>query len=71
MELAVVAVQAIKELDTVVAVIELSARVFHRKERLVGSCLMKSDPAHGAALAVLTATNRLLPLMGGGTDHPS
>jgi hypothetical protein len=71
MDLVVLANRAIKELDTVLAVVELSSRVPSLKERLVGSCLMKSYPCRGAALAVLSATNRLLPLIARGADRLS
>ncbi len=58
--LEVLAVKAIEGFDTVIVVVSLSSRVEDRTERLVGSCLIKGDPARGAVLAVLSATNRLL-----------
>ena len=46
--------------ETVLVIVSLSDRVDHRSEHLVGSCLIKESAARGAALAVLSATNRLL-----------
>ena len=58
--LEVLAVKAIEGFDTVITVVSLAAPVEDLAERLVGSCLIKDQPARGAALAVLSATNRLL-----------
>jgi hypothetical protein len=59
-ELTILAVKALTTLETVLVVVSLSSRVDQRSERLVGSCLIKEQPARGAVLAVLDATNRLL-----------
>jgi len=40
--------------------VQLSNPAKKLSERLVGSCLMKDQPPRGAALAVLTATNRMM-----------
>jgi hypothetical protein len=58
--LTVLNVKALETLETVLVIVSLSSSVDNRSERLVGSCLIKEDPARGAALAVLSATNRLL-----------
>ncbi len=59
-ELKVLAVKAIEGFDTIIVVVSLGSRVQNQTERLVGSCLIKGQPARGAVLAVLSATNRLL-----------
>jgi len=61
-ELTVLAVKALTTLETVLVVVSLSSRIDQRSERLVGSCLIKEQPARGAVLAVLDATNRLLSI---------
>jgi len=58
--LAVLTVKTVETLETVLVIVSLSSRLDNRAERLVGSCLIKENPARGAALAVLSATNRLL-----------
>jgi hypothetical protein len=58
--LEVLAVKAIDSFDTIIVIVSLSGVLDAQAERLVGSCLIKGDPARGAVLAVLTATNRLL-----------
>lgn len=58
--LKVLGVKAVETFDTVLVIVSLSSRVDQRTERLVGSCLIKELAARGAALAVLSATNRLL-----------
>ena len=58
--LTVLSVKAIETFNTVLVIVSLSSHVDHRAERLVGSCLIKERAARGAALAVLSATNRLL-----------
>jgi hypothetical protein len=58
--LTVLSVKALETFDTVLVIVSLSSRVDDRAERLVGSCLIKERAARGAALAVLSATNRLL-----------
>jgi hypothetical protein len=52
-------VKAVRAFDATVVIVSLSARA-KEATRLVGSCLTEVDPARGAALAVLNATNRLL-----------
>jgi len=59
-ELRVLAVKAIEGFDTIIVVVSLGSRVQDQTERQVGSCLIKGQPARGAVLAVLSATNRLL-----------
>jgi hypothetical protein len=58
--LTVLTVKAVETMETVLVIVSLSGRVDQRSERLVGSCLIKESAARGAALAVLSATNRLL-----------
>ena len=58
--LTVLTVKALETFETVLVIVSLSGSVDHRSERLVGSCLIKESAARGAALAVLSATNRLL-----------
>ena len=60
--LTVLSVKAIETFNTVLVIVSLSSHVDHRAERLVGSCLIKERAARGAALAVLSATNRLLSI---------
>lgn len=60
--LTVLGVKAIETLSTVLVIVSLSSHVDHQAERLVGSCLIKERAARGAALAVLSATNRLLSI---------
>jgi hypothetical protein len=52
-------VKAVRAFDATVVIVSLSVRG-EQTIRLVGSCLTETDPARGAALAVLNATNRLL-----------
>jgi hypothetical protein len=52
-------VKTVRAFDATVVIVSLSARA-EQTTRLVGSCLTETDPARGAALAVLNATNRLL-----------
>jgi len=58
--LTVLSVKALKKLETILVVVSLSSHLDHRSERLVGSVLTRESPARAAALAVLSATNRLL-----------
>jgi hypothetical protein len=60
--LTVLSVKALKKLETILVVVSLSGRLDSGSERLVGSVLTKEDPARAAALAVLSATNRLLSI---------
>lgn len=57
----VLAVKSLETFDTVLVVVSLSSTVGDLTERLVGASLLRArDPAHGAVLAVLDATNRLV-----------
>lgn len=59
--LEVLAVKAIEAFDTIIVVVSLSSRIDSLAERLVGACLIRGrEPARGAVLAVLDATNRLI-----------
>jgi len=53
-------VKAVRAFDTVVIIVALSARHGDRVQRLVGSYLATEEPQKGAAVAVLSATNRFL-----------
>jgi hypothetical protein len=62
--LTVLAVKLVETVDTVLVIVSLSSRGDQDGERLVGSCLVKERPDRSAALAVLSATNRLVgPLL--------
>jgi hypothetical protein len=52
-------VKTVRAFDATVVIVSLTARA-EQTTRLIGSCLTETDPARGAALAVLNATNRLL-----------
>jgi hypothetical protein len=56
----VLGVKAVRAFDATVVIVSLSARSADALSRLVGSNLTQADPARGAAVAVLNATNRLL-----------
>ncbi len=56
----VLGVKAVRAFDATVVIVSLSAKTGASTSRLVGSYLTETDPARGAALAVLNATNRLL-----------
>ncbi len=58
--LTVLTVKALQKLETILVVVSLSGHLEQRSERLVGSVLTRDRPARAAALAVLSATNRLL-----------
>jgi len=58
--LEVLGVKAVRAFDATVVIVSLSARAEASVSRLVGSYLIQAEPARGAALAVLNATNRLL-----------
>ena len=60
--LEVLAVKAIETFDTVIVIVSLASRIEDRAQRVVGSCLIKEQPTRGAALAVLSATNRALTI---------
>ncbi len=53
-------VKAVRAFDQTVVIVSLASRERARGLRLVGSCLTEADPARGAALAVLNATNRIM-----------
>ena len=59
--LEVLAVKSLEAFDTVLVVVSLSSKMGDLTERLVGASLLRRrDPAHGAVLSVLDATNRLI-----------
>lgn len=60
LNLELLGVKAVRAFDATVVIVSLDAREEGRSARLVGAYLTESDPARGAALAVLNATNRLL-----------
>lgn len=53
-------VRTIKAFDALVVVVALSSRASDHQQRVVGSAVMRGDPARAAVNAVLGATNRLL-----------
>jgi hypothetical protein len=53
-------VKAVRAFDATVVIVSLSCHNGIPARRLVGSCLSETDLHRGAALAVLSATNRLL-----------
>ncbi len=57
-ELKVHGVGLIDALGRPAVMVHLAARQGDRSQALMGVCLMGTDPAHAAALAVLNATNR-------------
>ena len=60
LRLELLGVKAVRAFDAVVVIVSLSSKDGGQATRLIGSCLTHGDPARGAALAVLNATNRLL-----------
>ena len=60
LSLSVLGVKAIKAFDAVLVVVSLTSHSGGQDQRLVGSCMIDGALARGAALAVLSATNRLL-----------
>ncbi len=58
--LEVIGVTVIEKFYAVIVAVSLASRLDEVAERLVGSCLITQRPSHGAVLAVLNATNRLL-----------
>lgn len=58
--LRLVGVKTVLAFDAVLVVVALSSRLDDHEQQLVGSCVIKEDPEHAAARAVLSATNRLL-----------
>ena len=55
-----IGVKAVRAFDSVVLIVSLEAKYKGETHRLVGSFLAQKEPARGAAVAVLNATNRLL-----------
>ncbi len=53
-------VKAVRAFDSTVVIVSVAAHGDPHGARLVGSYLTDGDPARGAALAVLNATNRVL-----------
>jgi hypothetical protein len=53
-------VKAVRAFDATVVIVSLSVQADDRTHRVVGSYLSDTEPARGAALAVLNATNRIL-----------
>jgi hypothetical protein len=53
-------VKAVRAFDATVVIVSLAVQSDESAQRVVGSYLTDSDPARGAALAVLNATNRIL-----------
>lgn len=53
-------VKAVRAFDSTVVIVSLAAEGEDGGHRLVGCVLTDQDPARGAALAVLNATNRVL-----------
>ena len=59
-KLEVLGVKGIEAFDAILVVVSLSSRLHDEGRRLVGSCLTEGNASRGAALAVLSATNRLM-----------
>jgi hypothetical protein len=53
-------VKAVRAFDATVVIVSLAVQGEGNGQRVVGSYLTDADPARGAALAVLNATNRIL-----------
>jgi hypothetical protein len=53
-------VKAVRAFDATVVIVSLSVQGEGASHRVVGSYLSDAEPARGAALAVLNATNRIL-----------
>ncbi len=53
-------VKAVRAFDATVVIVSLAVRNEGHTHRVVGSYLSDAEPARGAALAVLNATNRIL-----------
>lgn len=61
--LELIGARAVRAFDAHVVIVALSVNANGRTRRLVGSFLAEKDLARGAAIAVLSATNRLLGRM--------
>ena len=61
--LELIGARAVRAFDAHVVIVALSVNADGRTRRLVGSFLADKDLARGAAIAVLSATNRLLGRM--------
>ena len=53
-------VKSIRAFDANVIIVSVAVKHGPGPQRLVGVCLVENDPVHGAVLAVLNATNRVL-----------
>ena len=53
-------VKAVRAFDATVVIVSLAVQIDGATHRVVGSYLSDTEPARGAALAVLNATNRIL-----------
>ena len=53
-------VKAVRAFDATVVIVSLAVNGEGEPRRVVGSVLTETEPARGAALAVLNATNRIL-----------
>jgi hypothetical protein len=62
MSFELVGVKAVRAFDSSVIIVSLALHGGDARagQRVVGSCLIETDAARGAALAVLNATNRIL-----------
>ncbi len=58
--LEVVGVETVEAFEAILVIVGLSSQLNSEQRRLVGSCVIKGDPADSAARAVLSATNRLV-----------
>lgn len=63
LKLTVLAVTLVETVDAVLVLVALASRAKQDGERLVGSCLVKGGEDRSAALAVLSATNRLVGML--------
>jgi hypothetical protein len=55
-----IGVKAVRAFDANVIIVSIANKKPEGPRRLLGSALVESDPARGAVVAVLTATNRVL-----------
>lgn len=53
-------VKAVRAFDQIVVIVSIAAQDASRVLRLVGSHITETNPPRGAALAVLSATNRVM-----------
>ncbi len=59
-ELDLIGVKHVRAFDANVIIVAISNKKSDGPQRLLGSALVESDPVHGAVVAVLGATNRVL-----------